>query len=89
MWTDWDSIDERQAKSRQWCINKFFAKDDRTSSKWLKVFLVNSCEPELQKEVDKKYNKLKKSEKGGVIYLFYMLSSLFTMTRETKKAILD
>ena len=89
MWTDWDSIDERQAKSWQWCINKFFAKDDRTSSKWLKVFLVNSCTPELQKEVDKKYNKLKKSEKGGVIYLFYMLSSLFTMTRETKKAILD
>ncbi len=42
--------------------------------------MVNSYTPELQKEIDKKYNKLKKSHKGGFIYLFYMLSYLFTMT---------
>ena len=45
--------------------------------------------PELQKEVNKKYSKLKKAEKGGFIYLYYMLRNLFTMTREVKKAILD
>ncbi len=74
MWTNWDSIDESCAISWQWHINKLFSKnkDNHTSSKWLKVFLVNSCMPELQKEVDKKYNKLKKSQKSGLIYLYYM-----------------
>jgi hypothetical protein len=89
MWTDWDSIDERQAVTWQWCINKFFSEEDCTSSTWLKVFLVNSCTPELRKEVDKKYAKLDNSKKGGVSYLYFMLHCCFTMTREVKKAIID
>ena len=89
LWTDWDSISERQAISWQWCVNKFFSEEDRISSRWLKIFLVNSSTPELRKEVDKKYDKLDKSKKGGVTYLFYMLGCLFTMTREVKKAIQD
>ena len=87
--TDWDFIDECHSMSWQWCINKFFSKEDHTSSRWLKVFLVNSCMPELQKDFDKKYGKIKKSQKGGFIYLYYMLSCLFTMNQELKKAILD
>ena len=61
---------------------------DRTSSKWLKVFLVNSCTGDLNKEVEKRYPKLPLSQKGEV-YLYYMLNSCFKMTREVKKAILQ
>ncbi len=32
-WTDWDSIEECCAISWQWCINKFFSKDNCTSRK--------------------------------------------------------
>ena len=88
-WTDWDLIDERRVISWQRCINAFFSKDNCTRSKWQKVFLVNSCMPELQKEIDKKYNKLKKCQKGGFIYLYYMFICLFTMTHEVKKDVLD
>ena len=62
---------------------------DRTSSKWLKVLLVNSCTPDLNREVETEYNKLQKSEKGGVIYLYLMLKSRFTLTREVKSAIIS
>ncbi len=80
VWTNWDSIDDCREISWKRCINKFFCNDNLTSRKWLKMFLVNSCMTELQKEIDKKYNKLNKSQKGGFIYLYYMLSCLFTMT---------
>ena len=68
-------------------MNKRFSDEDCTSSRWLKAFLVNSCSPDLKKEVEKKYDKLAKNQKGGVIYLYYLLSACFKMTRESNKAI--
>jgi len=87
LWEDWDKISERQAISWQYCINKRFSEEDRTSSVWLMVFLVNSCSPELNKEIEKKLDKLPNNQRGGVIYLFYLLTSSFKMSREVKKAI--
>ena len=87
LWEDWDKITKRQATSWQYCINKRFSDKDRTSSRWLYVFLVNSCSAELNKEIEKKFDKLHKNQKGGITYLFYLLTSTFKMTREVKKAI--
>jgi len=89
LWTNWDSLTMEQVLCWQWCINNFFSDADRTSSKWLKVLLVNSCTPDLNREVETEYNKLQKSEKGGVIYLYLMLKSCFTLTREVKSAIVS
>ena len=66
VWTNWDSLTYEQVLSWQWCINKFFLEEDRISSKWSKVLLMNSCNPDLNREVETEYNKLLKSEKGGL-----------------------
>ena len=87
LWEDWDKITERKVTSWQYCINKCFFDEDRTSTHWLYVFLVNSCNAELNKEIEKKFDKLHKNRKGGVTYLFYLLTSTFKMTCEIKKAI--
>ena len=87
LWVDWDKSNKRRATSWQYCINRRFSDEDRTSSCWLNVYLINSCSAELNKEIDKKFNTLHKNQKGRVTYLFYLLTSTFKMTREVKKAI--
>ena len=87
LWEDWDKISEHQAISWQYCVNKRFSLEYRTSSVWLMVFLTSSCSTELHKEIEKKLEKLPNNQRGGVIYLYYLLTASFKMSRDVKKAI--
>ena len=87
--TDWDLLSEQDVTYWQWCINKRFGTEDQVSSTWLKAFPVGSCFADLVKEVNKRYYKLDRSKRGGITYLYFVLTSCFQMTREAKKAILQ
>ena len=89
IWTDWDQLDELQVRGWQYSINKRFGPGDRVASRWLQMFVENSSTDELRTATLKKYEKLATNQRGGVIYLYYTLCTMFTMSREVKQAMLN
>jgi hypothetical protein len=72
----------------QYSINKRFSLSDRVASKWLKEFVYASLTDSLRSAVDKKYGKLGKNTKGGVLYLYLTLCEMFQRSKEVKNIML-
>jgi hypothetical protein len=89
LWTDWDIMEKKQVVAWQYCINKRFGIEDMTASRWLKEFIYASSTDSLRNAVAKKYNKLDKHTRGGVMYLFLTLCEMFQMSKEVKLAMLS
>ena len=88
IWECWDTMDYEQVLAWQYSINKRFSLSDRVASKWLKEFVYASSTDSLRSAVDKKYGKLGKNAKGGVLYLYLTLCEMFQMSKEVKNAML-
>ena len=73
----------------QYSINKRFSLEDRTGSRWLKEFVYKTSSDSLKSAVTKKYDKLNKRCRGGVMYTFLVLREMFLMSKDVKKAILN
>lgn len=86
VWKDWDICTEEQIRRWQFGVNKYFSDGDRIASKWMQQFVYNSCTDSLRTAVEKKYEVLPANQRGGVIYLFYVLREMFEMSREVKEA---
>ena len=86
LWTDWDRCTLTQIKAWQYSINKRFSAQDRTASTWLYLFVYNSSTHALRTEVSKKYDRVQKTQRGGVCYLYLTLCEMFQMSREVKDA---
>eukprot|EP00956_Cyclotella_meneghiniana_P005534 scaffold7111_cov22-Cyclotella_meneghiniana.AAC.1 len=86
IWTDWDRCSITQVKAWQFSINKRFSPQDQTASIWLYLFVYNSSTHALRTEVNKKYNRIRKNQRGGVCYLYLTLCEMFHMSREVKDA---
>ena len=54
----------------------------------MKEFVYASSTDSLQSAVDKKYGKLGKNTKGGVLYLYLTLCEMFQMSKEVKNSML-
>ena len=54
----------------------------------MKEFVYASSADYLRSAVDKKYDKLDKNAKGGVLYLYLTLCEMFQMSKEVKNAML-
>jgi hypothetical protein len=65
-----------QRDSFDWCIDD----NNLTRMEWVKVLLTNSCDINLGKHVDEKYDKLCEYEQGGITYLKIPLDEMFTMS---------
>ena len=89
IWEDWDLLSDTQVRAWQYSVNKRFSDEDRVASRWLQSFVHNSSTDELRSAAHKKYDKLPKNQRGGVIYLYYTLTSMFTMSRDIKQAMLN
>ena len=89
IWEDWDLLSDTQVRAWQYSVNKRFSDEDRIASRWLQSFVHNSSTDELRSAAHKKYDKLPKNQRGGVIYLYYTLTSMFTMSRDIKQAMLN
>ncbi len=59
-----------------WCTDE----DNLTSMEWVKEFLTNSCDINLVKHIEEKYNQLFEYEQGGITYLKIVLDEMFTMS---------
>ena len=86
LWTDWDRCNITQVKAWQYSVNKRFSPQDQTASTWLYLFVYNSSTHALRTEVNKKYDRVKKNQRGGVCYLYLTLCEMFQMSREVKDA---
>ena len=86
IWQDWDVLQENQVRRWQYSINKRFSDGDRIASNWLLTFVSDSSTDSLRTAVQKKYEKLDVSQKGGVVYLYLTLSEMFQMSREVEEA---
>jgi hypothetical protein len=86
LWTDWDRCTITQVKAWQYSINKRFSPQDQTASTWLYLFAYNSSTHALRTEVNKKYTRIPKNQRGGVCYLYLSLCEMFQMSREVKDA---
>ena len=84
LWKEWESATAREVLSWQFSINKRGAPEDRISSSWLLSFLENSSTVGLRDKVDRKMELLPHNQRGGIIYLWYLLTTMFTMTRDVK-----
>ena len=73
----------------QYSVNKRFSEEDSIASRWLHSFVYNSLTDKLRSATEKKYSKLLKNQRGGVIYTYYTLASMFTMSRDIKQAMLN
>lgn len=89
IWTSYDTITPGQARSWQYSINKKFGAENQMSDMWLQRFLYNSSTDELRRLIKKKFEELAPNTQGGFIYLYYLLNSLFSTSRETKEAMLE
>jgi hypothetical protein len=47
---------------------------------WVKEFLTNSCDVNLVKQIEEKYDCLSEYEQGGITYLKIALEKMFTMS---------
>jgi hypothetical protein len=54
--------------------------NDLTSMEWAKEFLTNSCDVNLVKRIEEKYDYLAEYEQGGITYLKIALDEMFTMS---------
>ncbi len=59
-----------------WCTDK----NDLTSMEWVKELLTNSCDINLVKRINKKFDCLAEYEQGGITYLKMVLDEMFTMS---------
>ena len=89
IWEDRDHLTETQVQAWQYSVNKRFSEEDRIASRWLYSFVYNSSTDKLRSATEKKYSKLPRNQRGGVIYTYYALSSMLTMSRDIKQAMLD
>ena len=69
-------MDYEQVLAWQYSINKRFSLSDCVASKWLKEFVYASSTDSLRSAVDKKYGKLGKNAKGGLLYLYLTLCEM-------------
>lgn len=90
LWTSWEAISEERALAWQYTLNKRGAKAkvDRQSDRWLMDFLENSCTLDLKSKVDKELENLQPNRRGGIIYIWTVLTTMFDVTRYVKKALL-
>jgi hypothetical protein len=65
-----------QRDTFDWCKDE----DDLTSMEWVKEFLTNSCDINLVKRLDEKFEQLFEYEQGGITYLKLALDEMFTMS---------
>ena len=65
-----------QRDTFDWCTDE----DDLTSMEWVKEFLTNSCDINLVKRLDEKFEQLFEYEQGGITYLKIALDEMFTMS---------
>ena len=84
IWTNWECIPVNEVFSWQYVLNKRGDPADHVSSALLMKFLENSSTIGLHEKIDKKILTLPINQCGGFIYLYYLLTTLFTMTRDTK-----
>ncbi len=47
---------------------------------WVKEFLTNSCDINLEKRINEKFDQLFQYEQGGITYLKIALDEMFTMS---------
>lgn len=65
-----------QRDTFDWCADD----NDLTSMEWVKEFLTNSCDINLVKRIDEKYDCLAEYEQGGITFLKIALDEMFTMS---------
>ncbi len=65
-----------QRDTFDWCTDE----DDLTSMEWVKDFLTNSCDINLVKRIEEKFDQLFEYEQGGITYLKITLDEMFTMS---------
>jgi hypothetical protein len=65
-----------QRDTFDWCTDK----NNLTSTEWVKELLTNSCDVDLVKPIDKKFDCLAEYEQGGIKYLKMALDEMFTMS---------
>ena len=65
-----------QRDTFDWCCDE----NDLTSMEWAKEFLTNSCDVNLVKRIEEKYDYLAEYEQGGITYLKIALDEMFTMS---------
>lgn len=88
IWTDWDSLTLDWVLAWQYTINKRSSAGDRIASHWLRIFVYNSSSDSLRDAVKKKYDRIERNCRGGILYLFLTLEEMFTMSREVREAML-
>jgi hypothetical protein len=47
---------------------------------WVKEFLTNSCDINLEKRIDENFDQLYECEQGGIRYLKIVLNEMFAMS---------
>jgi hypothetical protein len=65
-----------QRDTFDWCTDE----DNLTSIKWVKEFLTNSCDINLVKHLDEKFNQLFEYKQRGITYLKNVLDEMFTIS---------
>ena len=65
-----------QRDTFDWCNDE----DNLTSMEWVKEFITNSCDINLVKHLDEKFEQLFEYEHGGITYLKLLLDEMFTMS---------
>jgi hypothetical protein len=65
-----------QRDTFDWCTHG----NNLTSMEWVKEFLTNSCDINLEKRIDEKFDQLFEYEQGGIMYLKIVLDEMFTMS---------
>ena len=89
IWEHWEVVEENTVKSWQYTLNKRGGNETHRSNIWLLTFLEGSCSLALREKLDRKVDSLPNTQRGGVIYLWYLLNTLFSMNRDVKKACVD
>ena len=89
IWEHWEVVGENTVKSWQYTLNKRGGDETHRSNIWLLTFLEGSCSLALREKLDRKVDSLPNTQRGGVIYLWYLLNTLFSMNRDVKKACVD
>ena len=83
----WDKVDWETVCLWQWACNVYMEDEDRTSSKWLKAMMYESCTVELRELISSEYDNLDPAFKGGVTYTWLLCTKLFNKNRDTTAAL--
>ncbi len=65
-----------QRDTFDWCTDE----DNLTSTEWVKELLTNSCDFNLVKHIEEKFDQLFEYEQGGITYVKIALDEMFTMS---------